>query len=172
MSPCIDAGNISSVSGSVDMEGHPRVVHALVDMGAYEYQGYWAWALGITNGYTGVTDCTMGDGYPNLLKYATGSSPTNGDSLARMNGTQTTNGFFALRFNRNTNANDITLIAEGSYNATNDAPWNGIATNLNGSWGGATNVSESGTSSPVSVSVQDIAANATNRFLRLRVTRP
>jgi hypothetical protein len=92
-----------------------------------------------------------------------------------MNG-DTSTGLFALRFNRNTNANDITLIAEGSDGATNNAPWKGIATNILGSWGGATNVIESGTGTPVSVSVQDTttppSGAPTNRFLRLRVTRP
>ena len=48
----------------------------------------------------------------------------------------------------------------------------GIATNIAGTWGGATNVIESGTSTPVTVTVQDTAPPATNRFLRLRVTRP
>jgi autotransporter-associated beta strand protein len=137
--------------------------------------GYGQWASGITNGLTSVTDSATGDGYANLLKYATGSSPTNSDSLAAMNG-DTSTGLFALRFNRNTNASDITLIAEGSDGATNNATWKGIATNILGSWGGATNVIESGTGTPVSVSVQDTATPlsgaATNRFLRLRVTRP
>jgi hypothetical protein len=115
------------------------------------------------------------DGFPNLLEYAAGSSPTNSASLPAMNG-DTSTGLFALRFNRNTNASDITLIAEGSDGATNNATWKGIATNILGSWGGATNVIESGTGTPVSVSVQDTttppSGAATNRFLRLRVTRP
>lgn len=85
------------------------------------------------------------------------------------------NGFFALRFNRNTNASDVSLVVEGSDALTNDAPWTGIATNVLGSWGGATNVYESGTGTPIVVRVQDTTAQsgaATNRFLRLRVTRP
>ena len=47
----------------------------------------------------------------------------------------------------------------------------GIATNIAGSWGGATNVIESA-GSPANVTVFDTDAAATNRFLRLRVTRP
>ncbi len=133
---------------------------------------YGLWSSAITNGLTNLTDCATGDGYPNLLKYATGSSPTNSDNLAKLSGTPTTNGFFALNFNRNTNANDITLIAEGNYDLTNSAAWNGIATNIAGSWGGASNVTESGSSTPVAVTIQDPAPPATNRFLRLRVTRP
>lgn len=78
----------------------------------------------------------------------------------------------ALFFNRYTDATGITLIAEGSFALTNNATWNGIATNINGSWGGATNVSEAGTNNPVAVTIRDTEALATNRFLRLRVIRP
>ncbi|MFQ5463689.1 MAG: right-handed parallel beta-helix repeat-containing protein [Phycisphaerae bacterium] len=39
-SPCIDAGNNDAVPQSVttDLDGNPRVVNAVVDMGAYEFQ--------------------------------------------------------------------------------------------------------------------------------------
>ena len=120
---------------------------------------------------TDYNQSATGDGYPNLLKYATGSSPTNSDNLAAMNGART-GGQFELKFNRNTNALDTTLIVEGSYASTNDAPWNGIATNTAGVWSGPASASETGTNNPVSVTVQDTAPVATNRFLRLRVTRP
>ena len=132
--------------------------------------GYAAWAQGITGILTNPTDVAYSDGYANLLKYATGSSPTNSDSLAAMNG-DTSTGLFAFRFNRNTNATDITLIAEGA-NGLVAAPWLGIATNIDGAGWNSTNVTESGTSTPITVTVQDTAQPATNRFLRLRVTRP
>lgn len=134
--------------------------------------GYDRWAGIITNGLTNYNQSASQDGYPNLLKYATGSSPTQSDTLAKMNSTQTSNGFFALTFNRNTNAADVTLIAEGSYATTNDARWNGIATNIHNSGWNSTNVTENGTGTPVRVTVQDNAAPMTNRFLRLRITRP
>ena len=66
---------------------------------------------------------------------------------------------------------DATLIVEGAYATTNNADWLGIATNIAGSWGGATNVVELA-GSPANVTVFDTDAAATNRFLRLRVTRP
>ena len=39
-SPCVDSGNLAVVPlPATDIEGLPRVVNAVVDMGAYEYQG-------------------------------------------------------------------------------------------------------------------------------------
>ena len=168
----VDEGNNAFARGTIDRDGNPRIVHGTVDMGAYEFQdnaGYWSWAHNITNGLTNLDQCATGDGYPNLLKYATGSSPTNSDDLARMSGGLSTGLFSA--FNRNTNAVDVTLIIEGADTVTNNAQWNGIATNINGLWAGATNVVETGTTNPFVVTVQD-ASPATHRFLRLRVTRP
>jgi len=39
MSPCINAGNSTDVYGPFDLDGSPRVVDGIVDMGAYEYIG-------------------------------------------------------------------------------------------------------------------------------------
>ena len=65
----------------------------------------------------------------------------------------------------------VTLTVEGGYATTNDATWTGIAVNSNGTWNVPAIVNETG-ASPVTVTVQDTASAATNRFLRLRVTRP
>jgi hypothetical protein len=133
--------------------------------------GYDLWAAGITNGLTNYNQSASNDGYPNLLKYVTGSSPTSSDSLASMSGTRS-GGLLALQFNHNLSATDVTLVVEGAYSTTNDATWNGIATNGFGSWGGAANVTENTNVTPAAVTVWDTTAAATNRFLRLRVTRP
>ncbi len=37
-SPCINAGNNSYVTSKTDLDGNPRVVNGLVDLGAYEFQ--------------------------------------------------------------------------------------------------------------------------------------
>lgn len=177
-SPCVDMGtNQAWMLGSGDLDGRPRIIGARVDMGAFELSavfiqsGYWAWAASITNGLTNGTDFAVADGYPNLLKYATGSSPTQTDELAQMRA-YVTNGLFALRFNRNTNATDVSLFVEATGSVSNGAPWQGIATNLGGSWGAATNVTENGGGTPVSVTVTDPAGPTSNRYLRLRVTTP
>jgi hypothetical protein len=171
-SPCMDRGSDAYVQGTTDLDGNPRIMHGRVDMGAYEFQGpwdYWFWAAAITNGLTNENDCATGDGYPNLLKYATGSSATNPDGFAHILGGRS-NGLFFLEFNRNTNAVDATMIVEGAEEIADGVLWFGIATNVLGSWGGATNVIEMPASTPVVVRVAD-PVPATNRFLRLRVSR-
>ena len=112
-----------------------------------------------------------GDGFANLYEYVTGTSPTNSGSGNRI-GAARAAGIFSLRFPRDTNAVDATLIVEGAYATTNDTEWIGFATNIAGSWGSATNVIELGGPIVVDVTVPDVASPATNRFLRLRVTRP
>ena len=77
----------------------------------------------------------------------------------------------ALRFTRDTGTVDVTFLVEGTSAPSNGAFWTGFATNRAGSWGGATNVTESG-GNPASVTVYDTAPAASNRILRLRVTRP
>lgn len=171
---CVDAASNQLASGATDLDGNARTNGASVDVGAYEFyaaaSGYWLWATAITNGLTNYNDSAAGDGYPNLLKYTAGGSPTNADNVARL-GIAPTNGLFALLLKRNTNATDVILIIERSDTLTNGAPWSGIATNVNGSWGGATNVAETGGANPVQVIVTD-PFPATNRFLRQRVLRP
>jgi hypothetical protein len=176
-SPCIDAGSNAYVQGATDLDGNPRVVNGIVDIGAYEFRGgpiaedYWQWAAAITNGLTDYDECATGDGYPNLLKYATGSSPTMADDLARMDATMT-NGTLGLVFRRNAAATDVTMIVEGAYSTSNQAAWAGVASNVHGSWGAPTNVVENAAVLPAAVTVWDAVSQVTNRFMRLRVTRP
>jgi hypothetical protein len=59
---------------------------------------------------------------------------------------------------------------EGAYSASNSTAWTPVATNEAGSWGGAANVSEAGVN-PLTVTVWD-TVTATQRFMRLRVTKP
>ena len=133
---------------------------------------YQTWAAAITNGLTNATDCAAGDGVPNLLKYATGSSPTNRDLLANL-GVWVSNGLFWVRFHRNTNASDVTLFVEAKTNLL-EAVWSGIATNAHsGGWQPANLVDEAGlgVTNPVTTSVLDNSGSP-QRFMRLRVTLP
>jgi hypothetical protein len=109
-----------------------------------------------------------GDLHENLFEYATGSDPTSSNSVSGIDLVRTNQ--FRFLFDRNTAATDATIYVEGSDSLTSGATWQGIATNRNGSWGGATNVTEGG-GNPAAVSVTD-PQPGTNRFLRLRVTHP
>ena len=156
------------------LEPEFSIIQAIIDLGAYEYPlsgGYWSWTAAITNGLTNLTDCCTGDGYPNLLKYATGSSPTNSDDLADMC-CAWWNGSCALNFNRSTNADDVTLVVEGAEALADGATWQAIATNINGAGWNSALVTETGSDTPIYVSVNGSAPSATNRFLRLRVLKP
>jgi fibronectin-binding autotransporter adhesin len=133
--------------------------------------GYDAWAAGITNSLTNFNESATGDGYPNLLKYATGSSPSNSDTLARLYGAHS-NGILQALFNRNTNALDVTLWVEGGRGSLTGLVWTGWATNHLGSWGNATNVLEISTSTPARVTVRDPDPALSNWVIRLRVTSP
>lgn len=124
----------------------------------------------IDSGQRGYADDADGDGFPNLLEYVTGGSAEFVDTTALLRGTRS-NGVLVLQFTRNTNAVDATLVVEGSHGVADGATWAGIAVNSNGAWSGSATVSE-GAGNPAAVSVFDVDPAATNRHLRLRVTRP
>ena len=87
-SPCINAGNNDYVTNSTDLDGHPRIfgagvdVYATVDLGAYEFQGVgafvaWLQAYALpTDGTVHFTDDDH-DGFNNYQEYRCGSNPTN-----------------------------------------------------------------------------------------------
>lgn len=115
----------------------------------------------------------MHDGFPNLLKHATGSSPTNSDGLARCGVKLSGNpAALTLAFNRNTNAVDVFLhvLVSGSLL---DANWSVTAACTNGVWSGPSPVSEEG-GNPLRVEVLDTVpiAEADSRFMRLQVIEP
>jgi hypothetical protein len=165
--------NSGNYGGTISVQADATSGNGLIacsGTGLTAQAGYDLWAAGITNLQTNYNDSASNDGYANLLKYATGSSPTGSDTIARMDSTRT-GAALVLKFNHSTNATDVTLWVEASASLTDPAAWTPIATNSAGSWGGATNVTENTAVSPATVQVSDPTPGPV-RMLRLRVTRP
>ncbi len=90
-SPCINGGNNSFISINTDLDGRPRIVGGVVDVGAYEFQGA---GLGEFIGWLGQNDLpTDGsadftdpdtDGLNNWQEWSAGTVPTNSLSVLTM----------------------------------------------------------------------------------------
>ena len=130
----------------------------------------WATAYGLGAG-TELGDADA-DGQANLMEYALGTSPTNDASLAGMTAGPGPDGRLWLHFPRSTNAVDVTYLVEATEDLAS-ASWAGINTNIAGTgWSDPSRASESNAGAVAWVSVGDSLPGATNRALRLRVTRP
>ena len=113
------------------------------------------------------------NGIPNLMEYGLGRDPTSG--VYRAATTQNcSNGCFQIGFTRNTDASNIAFRVEAATYLPNGGDWSCILSNINNTgWLGPAPYSETPvTDGVVQVIVTDTTAAATNRFLRLRITRP
>jgi hypothetical protein len=84
VSPCIDAGDNSTVGTSNDLAGNPRIMRGTVDMGAYEFQGtnaiaFYSWVQHHGIVIDGTTDYEDpdGDGMNNWQEWVCYTCPTN-----------------------------------------------------------------------------------------------
>jgi autotransporter-associated beta strand protein len=136
--------------------------------------GYDAYALQITNALLRAAQADAdGDGFANLLEYVTGDNPNNPVNTNSLMSAGRTNSALSLIFFHDITTTDATLYVEGSYNSTNDATWATVNINSNGVWSSPATVTENPIAPPLyQANVQDTDPAATNRFLRLRVTRP
>lgn len=88
-SPCINGGLDHTVAPfPTDLDGNPRMVDQIVDIGAYEYQIaasilpiYWAQQYGLSRDGTIDSD---GDGMNNFQEFIAGTNPTNAASVLKM----------------------------------------------------------------------------------------
>jgi len=113
------------------------------------------------------------NGIPNLMEYALGRDPTSAVYRAATTHGRS-NGWFQINFTRNTDATNLAYRVEAANILANGGDWSCILSNINASgWLGPASCVESVASNGIAeVTVTDIATAATNRFLRLRVTRP
>ena len=90
-SPCINSGASTSATGSADLDGRPRIVDGVIDVGAYEYRGRgmgefigWLALYDLpTDGTADYTDADS-DGMDNWQEWIAGTNPTNNSSILQM----------------------------------------------------------------------------------------
>jgi len=113
------------------------------------------------------------NGIANLLEGWLGNDPTT--AVYRAATTHGgSNGWFPIRFTRNTDAVDLSYFVEAENVLTGGGDWSCILSNVQAAgWLGPARFTETALSNGVvEVVVTDIAPAATNRFLRVRVARP
>jgi hypothetical protein len=97
-SPCIDSGNNLFVSSTTDLDGRPRIVNSVADIGAYEFQGagmseFIAWLQQhslFTDGSADFVD-SDGDSLNNWQEWIARTDPTSILSLLRVESLSATN---------------------------------------------------------------------------------
>ena len=84
VSPCIGAGDNSTVGTTIDLAGYPRIMRGTVDIGAYEFQGtnaivFYSWVQHHGIVIDGLTDYEDpdGDGLNNWQEWVCYTCPTN-----------------------------------------------------------------------------------------------
>jgi hypothetical protein len=134
--------------------------------------GYDLWCLQLPNAQqrNELAD-PDGDGAPNLFEYATGTDPANSLSVAELEGVRT-NGGFAVQFPR-ADVDDVTWQVQGSTNLSGSVFWENLATKSgNMPWSGPAQVEETDQGAVKWVLVFDPDSSASQRFLRLQISRP
>jgi microcystin-dependent protein len=132
----------------------------------------WITSFGLSNNLAGFAADADLDNEQNGYEWATGTNPTNAQSLAPPLTISSIGSNAIIGFPRNTNAVDVIFTLQRTTNLANPAAWTGIATNLSGAWNPPAIVTETGATNPVSVGVSDSLTNAPAATYRLQVTWP
>lgn len=93
-SVCVNAGiNQDWMGGTIDLDGTPRIIGGLSDIGAYEYPNTlsglnWRWLKDHHLALDGSQDSvdTDGDGFTTWQEWLAGTDPTNSESVFRLTG--------------------------------------------------------------------------------------
>lgn len=131
----------------------------------------WITSFGLNGNLAGFAADADSDGEENGYEWATGSNPTNAQSLAPLT-IHSTSGNALVGFPRNTNATDVIFTLLRSTNPVTPGDWTGIATNVAGAWNPSAIVTETGATNPVNVSISDPLTNAPAANYRLEITWP
>jgi hypothetical protein len=134
VSPCIDAGDNSAVTTSVDLAGYPRITRGTVDIGAYEFLGtnsivFYAWLQHhgiVVDGTTDYQD-PDGDGMNNWQEWVCYTCPTNPVMYLHLTSVVPVGANVAVHWQ---SAGGATYFLERSTNLA--SPFKVIATNLLG----------------------------------------
>ena len=134
ISPCIDAGDNSTVGTGIDLAGYPRIMRGTVDIGAYEFQGtnaivFYAWVQHHGVVIDGTTDYEDpdGDGMNNWQEWVCYTCPTNPLMNLRLVSALPVGANVAVRWK---SAGGVTYLLERSTNLA--SPFMLLATNLVG----------------------------------------
>ena len=131
----------------------------------------WATSFGLSNAAAGFSADADTDQAANGYEWATGTNPTNAQSLAPLT-IHSAGSNVNIGFPRNTNATDVVFTLLRSTNLADPAAWTGIATNLAGVWMSPATVTETGATNPVNVTVSGSPTNAPAANFRLQITWP
>ncbi len=133
-----------------------------------EPYGHWVETQGLIPGVTdGLLHDPDGDGSHNLYEYATGSDATNSASVSSL----LIETGAVVRFTRNPDALDASLVLERSTNLTEGGAWTGIASNIWGQWIGDMQIEET-VGSPRTVNVPLDGTAPPHAAYRLDVQSP
>ncbi len=158
-SPCINAGFNAYAAGTTDLDGHPRIVHGTVDLGAYEFQGpgsaiSYAWLQQYDLATDGSADYADpdGDGMNNWQEWRCGTDPRNAASVLRLLSAPPAGSNVTVTWQ---SVSGMSYFLERSTNLAVSPPFTMLATNLPGQAG--------------TTSFTDTNAAAARRFYRVGV---